>query len=151
MGTRFSLSPKSQEQAADDADVGDVEDWPPLQIDEINYCVVTHKVEQISGGATEGQAQADLRYASVKPHAGAMERNRGKECHEPEDYENSAGAGAAIDFVEIGNAADIDERNPGDETPGSEQLHSSLRPLIEQQQGSAGGKQSSHRFTAQKA
>src|SRR5215475_2351267 len=105
MGTRFSLSPKSQEQAADDADVGDVEDWPPLQIDEINYCVVTHKVEQISGGATEGQAQADLRYASVKPHAGAMERNRGKECHEPEDYENSAGAGAAVDSVEIYNAA----------------------------------------------
>jgi len=75
-----------------------------------------------------------------------MKRNRGKERHKPEHYENPAGAGAAIDLVEIGNATDVNERDPGDERPGSQQLNSSLRPLIEQQQGSAGGKQSSHKF-----
>lgn len=141
------LSPKSEKQTADDTDVGDVEHRPPLQIDKINDRVVAHDIEQISRGTTEGQSQADLRYASMKPHAGAMERNRGEKCDEPEHYENSTCAGAAVNFVEIGDATDINERDPGDKTPRGEQLHSPLRPLIKQQQGSAGGKQASHKFT----
>ncbi len=147
LGVPQVLSPKSQQQTADDADVGDVEHRPPLQIDEINDCVIAHDIEQISRCAPEGQAQADLRYEPVKPHTGAMERNRGEQSDKPEHYKNSARAGAAVNFVEIGDATDINERDPGDETPRGEQLHSSLRPLIDQQQGSAGGKQSSHRFT----
>ena len=147
LGVLHVLSPKSQQQTANDADVGDVEHRPPLQIDEINNCVVAHDIEQISGGAAEGQPQADLRYDSVKPHTGAMKRKRGEQRDEPEHYKNSARAGAAVNLVEIGDATDINERDPGDETPRGEQLHGSLRPLINQQQGSAGGKQSSHRFT----
>jgi len=59
-GAPVLLSPKRQQQAADDADIGDVEHRPPLQVDEINYSVVAHDVEQISSGATESKAEADL-------------------------------------------------------------------------------------------
>ena len=136
----ISSTPKSQQQPSDDTNVGDIEDRPPAQINEINDRVLANDVEQISGGAAECQSQPDLRNSSMEPDAGTMQGNGRREGQEPNEDESSPGAGAAIDPVEIGNATNVDERHTSDESAWGKQLHGPLAPLIEQQEGGAGGK-----------
>ena len=69
-----------------------------------------------------------------------MQGHGRREGQEPNEDESSPGAGAAIDLIEIGNATNVNERHTGDEATWGKQLHGPLAPLIEQQEGGAGGK-----------
>ena len=136
----ISSTPKSQQQPSDDTDISDIKDWPPAQINEINDRVLANDVEQIARGAAERQAEPDLRNSSMKPDAGTMQYERGHEGQKPNEDKGGAGAGAAIDLVEIGNATNVNERHTSDESTWGKQLHGPLAPLIEQQKGGAGRK-----------
>jgi len=133
--------PKPEQQAADDANIGDVENRPPAQVYEIHHGTITNDVEQISGSSAESQSESDLRNAALKPQARAMQKNRGRESKEPDEDQHRMRVPAAVNVVEIDDTANLQKRNARCVTARREELHDALAPLIEEQDSSAGHEQ----------
>lgn len=133
--------PKPEQQAADDADIGDVENRPPAQVYEINHGTMSNDVEQIPGSSAESQPEPDLRNAALKPQTGAMQKNRGRESKKPNENQHCVRVPAAVNAIEIDDTTNLQKRNARCVTVRREELHDPLAALIEEQESSTGREQ----------
>ena len=69
--------PEGQYETCNDGDIGQVENWPPANLDKVDNLAVADNIHHISRGSAERESQSVSGKVALKARSGVLQDDRG--------------------------------------------------------------------------